>query len=408
MRIGFFTDSYLPRLDGIAISVDTFRRALEDIDHEVFVFCPKRPNMPDDDHVIPFRSVPSIWYEGYRDTLPITRSKLRIVRDANLDIVHTHTQTQMGLFGLWAAKKLRLPLVTTQHADLDLIREHRHLIIPMVALNGLLRLIAGSHIHHHPPKPSLHTASRRYVGKVVARYNNACDLVVTPSNKMLKQLLDCGTKRPIEVLPTGVDLDSINHDHAKWRQRQRAKLGLSPTDVVFMSTARLAPEKRVPIIVKQFLAVKEESADYNLHLVVVGDGPDLTRVKQLLANAGSVSKSVHLIGRVPRGEVYHWLHAADVYINICLRETQGLTISEAVAAGLPVIIADPDISPVVKHRFNGLIIDSDEELREVIKKFYKNPATIKEYGERSKKLAKSYTVLAQAIKLESFYKRLVP
>ena len=90
MRIGLFSDSYLPRMDGIAISVESFRLGLEALGHTVFVCCPKRPEQFDEpnNRIYRFSSLPSFSYEGYRDTFPFMPEHIRSVNSLRLDIIH--------------------------------------------------------------------------------------------------------------------------------------------------------------------------------------------------------------------------------------------------------------------------------------------------------------------------------
>jgi 1,2-diacylglycerol 3-alpha-glucosyltransferase len=88
MKIGFFTDRYFPQTDGVAVSVELFAKALRKLDHEVIIFCPQAPlgMKRQESDVVRFRSIPSVWYEDYRDTFPWTVANIRKVRDYNLDI----------------------------------------------------------------------------------------------------------------------------------------------------------------------------------------------------------------------------------------------------------------------------------------------------------------------------------
>src|SRR5262245_55828113 len=127
MRIGFFSDSYLPRNDGISLCTETYRAGLEALGHEVFVFCPKRPEpfVEPTKRIYRFRSLPSVFYEGYRDTIPVRGKHRRYIASLNLDIIHTFTPTQIGVLGMHLAKKHHIPLVTTSNFDVDLIHEYK-------------------------------------------------------------------------------------------------------------------------------------------------------------------------------------------------------------------------------------------------------------------------------------------
>lgn len=119
MKIGFFTDYSLPVINGVSISVELFRRALEEQGHTVYVFCPKYPKTPKDEPntIIRFKSTPGIWYDGYRDTFPWTPKNIQLVKRLKLDIIHTHAGGQILSFGTHMGYREHIPIVYSYHTD---------------------------------------------------------------------------------------------------------------------------------------------------------------------------------------------------------------------------------------------------------------------------------------------------
>ena len=105
MRIGFFSDSYLPSRDGIAISVETSRQQLEAMGHEVYIMAPA-PSLrykEKNKRVIRFPAVKGLFYEDYLTSLFFPPQALRKIEKLKLDIIHFHTPGQMGFLGAYYA-----------------------------------------------------------------------------------------------------------------------------------------------------------------------------------------------------------------------------------------------------------------------------------------------------------------
>lgn len=71
MRIGFFTDSYLPALHGVEISIESFRKALESMGHEVYIYAPEAPGYQD--------KIPMFFVLNQKKSLKIRRCALLLI-----------------------------------------------------------------------------------------------------------------------------------------------------------------------------------------------------------------------------------------------------------------------------------------------------------------------------------------
>ncbi|HVX58747.1 MAG TPA: glycosyltransferase, partial [Candidatus Saccharimonadales bacterium] len=194
MRIGIFTDSFVPRPDGIAIAVDTMRQALEQEGHEVYVFCPARPEaIYDDPHIITYPSVPAFFYEGLRAAWPFGRRKLQEIEELRLDIIHIHLPFMIGFAGLRAAKKLSIPVVMSCHQDMDYVKDYPGafllgglILLPVMLITGRFRqagrLLFARRVDKRLPW--------RYdlVRRSYTFLTDSCDAAVAPSHKIFDQL----------------------------------------------------------------------------------------------------------------------------------------------------------------------------------------------------------------------------
>ncbi len=408
MRIGFFTDSYLPRADGIAISVEEYRAGLAKLGHTVFVFCPKRPEpfIEPSDSIYRFRSLPSVVYEDYRDTFPFSRKHVKFVNSLNLDLIHTFTPMQIGLFGVYIAKRSGTPLVSTCNIDIDLVKEYRMLGVfaPVIAAGTSIssnKLMSRSNLKRLlKPSRSIDRWLERMVGVTAAFYNDQCDIVTVQSEKM-KKAIDPYMKKPTVVLPVGTDLNLVPKNPSVKSIRNRFGLPLDHT--LFISSCRLVKEKRVDFLIRAYakLSVKDKEKSA---LVIVGEGP-LGRDLKKLSHRLGLDKNVFFTGLIDHKQVFEIVSSSDIYIHASLRETQGLVLNEAAACGKPLIMIDKIANPVLKDRENGFFSENNiNDFSRKMKILLNDEERRVKYGKASKKRAIVTSQENVSKKLDNLYK----
>ncbi|MEP6710091.1 MAG: glycosyltransferase, partial [Candidatus Saccharibacteria bacterium] len=162
MRIGLFTDTYRPSINGIVFVVESLKKHLEAEGHEVFIFCPARSMRPsqhvarfdEDEHVIRFPSIKGAFYDDYDTSLFFPPRVLSQIRDLDLDVIHFFTPGQVGLMGVYASFKTNTPLIAQHCTDLREYVEHyrANMLLPgLLALVGILPFtvkINGKDLRH--------------------------------------------------------------------------------------------------------------------------------------------------------------------------------------------------------------------------------------------------------------------
>jgi 1,2-diacylglycerol 3-alpha-glucosyltransferase len=281
-----------------------------------------------------------------------------------LDIVHTHSPFSLGVFGLRAAKKQGVPRVSTFHT-----------ILPEY-VRYLSRFGEGI----------LGQITWWYCG----RYYNRCHKIITPSNALKRILLQHGIKKPIAVVPTGIDLNFFKPIEKK---KAREKLGIGD-ERVFLTLGRLGFEKNVDIVLRAF-------KDVDAKLIVAGSGPAEQKLKNLRKKLG-LQKKVSFKGYVPEKLKYIYYSAADAFIIASTSETQAIVVAEAMACGTPVIGANSLAIPeIVRDGRNGYLFEPGDikELSRLLQNF--------ELSENMKnaavKSAKRFSTQKCTDKLEKFY-----
>ncbi len=327
MRIGFFTDTYTPQINGVVSSIQLFAKALERQGHSVYIFAPTPRQRVDGPHVIRIPSVPFAFQPEMRLASAYDARAHALVRRANLDIIHSHDPFAIGLFGLAAARRYRIPYVHTYHT---LYPEYVHYI--------------------------WETRFTRAMAERLSReFCDQCDVVLAPSTKIAKALEEWGVERTIVTLPTGVDINRfVDRDEAAVT-RFREGIGIGPADRLLTFVGRIAKEKNVDLLVEAMAAIRDPRAK----LLLVGDGPhrdDLEkRVKRL-----KVGDRVILAGYIDPAEVTVAYEASHALFFASTSETQGLVVAEAMAAGLPIVAVDDlAIADAVADGVNGMLVAED-------------------------------------------------
>ena len=157
------------------------------------------------------------------------------------------------------------------------------------------------------------------------------------NSDMEKEALDAGLPKQILYwMPNPVDTDEFAPATPDERASLRHKFEI-PLDVpLVLYVGRLAPEKRLPSLLKAFARTAERVPE--ARLVLVGDGPEGEKLKQIVERL-DLSCRVRLAGRKPGAEVHLWLQAGDVFALVSANEGFSCALSEAMATGLPSVVS---------------------------------------------------------------------
>lgn len=412
MKIGFFTERYLPQTDGIVYSIESFRRELESLGHEVYIFAPA-PSLrykEKNKYIIRFPAIKGLWFEDYMTKFPWTPQAYKKAKSLHLDIIHTHTPSEMGLFGMSIALKEHIPLVSTYHTDLFEYIKHYPQVLPgAIILAQLVPLMAGrpdlfrTSFTMMKPETSVDKWSQKIVRRMIPLVNNLCDLVIAPSTKVEKQLTSWKTTKPITVLPTGVDKMATNLEEIE-QFRQTYKI--HPEDKVVLFVGRLASEKNIDLLIAAFGLVLQQLP--SAKLLIIGDNPYRatleTQVKEL-GIKNQVIFSGYITDRIKLGAAYS---VATVFAFPSLTDTQGLVIHEAANSGVPCVLIDRGITEVVVNNVSGLYAKNNAaDFAEKLVKILSDAHLHDQLGKSAMRLSARLSARQQALKLEALYQDLV-
>lgn len=423
MRIGLFTDTYRPTINGIVFVVETLKEQLESLGHEVYVFCPARTIAPgrkgqyadEDEHIVRFPSFKSGLFDDFDFTLFFPPRMLRRIKELDLDVIHIFTPSQVGLLGINAAVRHDTPLVVQHCTDLYEFVEHYPAVLPgVLALVGIVFPMSvkldGKDVREivkmYRPHANATRWNRSIISKAMTMLYSKADATIALSRKSYKQLLSWQNKNyqyDITLLPNGVN--AISAPSAAGLAAFREKWGLSEKDEVFGFVGRLGEEKNLAVLIKAMNIVGKTRP--HAKLMFVGDF-DYRETLEAMAAASRYPERIVFTGALPREELGVVYAALDVFTFPSLKDTQGWVLHEAAHARLPIVLIDREVSEVVEDGKNGYFAKNNvtDVARKVVE-LLKSPTKRTRFGDRSKELAAKFTEKKQTKKLEALYEQAI-
>ncbi|GAA5511453.1 D-inositol-3-phosphate glycosyltransferase [Deinococcus carri] len=317
LRIGLFTDTFLPDQNGIVTSVGLLSDELRARGHHVDVVAPFFPEQQDTRPDV--RRAPSVRYvflPTYRLAWPTRRDF-----EQKYDLIHTHTPLTLGLAGARLARKWNVPHVATYHTHIEAYT-------------------------HYVPGLTVLQRQTRVVTRLMGLYYRRADAVITPTAAMLDVTREMGVRHPV-VIPTSVEpevLRSAPPVESPWPAGTRRLL----------TVGRLAREKRFDLVLDTLANLPDA------HLVVLGEGPEREHLLQHAERLG-VAGRVSFLGVKPWTEIGAYYRLAELFLFASDTETQGLVLQEAQLMGVPVVAvgARGTLSGVAQGRSGYLVPPGD-------------------------------------------------
>lgn len=372
MRIGIFTDSYYPHVSGVSTSVEMLRETLEKMGHKVFIVAPNLNN----NKFCYDKSNKIIWLPGIKTGIYNTKltklysSKAMFIikNEWKLDVIHSQTEFGVGYFSRIVSKKLKIPVIHTYHT---LYEDYIHYVFK------------GKH----------NKLLKKLVVKFTKYYcEKKCDKLIVPTNKIKKLFEEkYKIKKEINVIPSGIDLKKF-YPSSKTIEKVKSikrKYKIKNNDFVLGSVGRIASEKSFDKIIynlKDLIVINS-----NIKLMLVGDGPDTEKLKQLVKNL-KIEKNVIFTGLIDYELIEYYYQTFDVLVSYSKTETQGLTIIEGLAATKPAIcINDESFKEMIQDNYNGFLAKDDNDFKEKVLLLSKDNFTYKQMSKNAKNSIYNYS-----------------
>lgn len=387
MRIGIFTDTYPPFINGVSTSIAMLEKGLREKGHDVFIVTVNPENFSykyeNEDRIIRIPGVPTGIYD-YRLTGIYSIKALNKIKDWKLDIIHSHTEFGIGTFARIVAKQYNIPLVHTYHT---MYEEYIYYIT----------------------KGYFSKASKKLVEYLTLFL---CDKLVEELIVPTKKTYDLfkekyKVKRDVNIIPTGIDVSRFykeNIDKEKVNEL-RHDLKLSRFNFNILYVGRIAKEKSIDFLINNFKDIVKKIP--RAKLIIVGDGPDMKELIDLVVK-NKLNRNCLFTGKVPWNEVPLYYMLSSVFVTASKSETQGLTVIEAMAASKPVVaINDESFSLVIESYKDGILFNDDKEYKDAIYMLYKDRKLRDKISLEARKTANNYSDLSYAKNVLEVYKKVI-
>lgn len=407
-----FTDTYLPRRDGVITSIRTLVDTLGAVGHRTLTVVPRHPDQPQDPSLVRLRAVPlgvaglrvSPW--PLRDSL--CHRALAELAHARPDVIHVHTPGPVGLLGLVAARRLGLPLVQTYHTDLHAYADAYR--FPAAAVRAGLRLYAR---RLDAPRPPMRAEVGRVLSRRPGRRRDAMDdanalllgdsdAVVVPTRAVLDRVRLPVPASRLYVVPTGVGARATTPEAVAGL---RSSCGLAPEDEVVLFVGRINREKGIDLLISAFARVT--AVRPQARLLLVGARYETRWYAGLMRAVGpTVQQRIIWVGEQPAEVVAAAYGLADVFAFPSRTDTQALVLQEAAHAAVPTVLADP-----VLHRHGALpgvgvcAGDNPDAFAAAILRLLADPGWARAVGDEAAALAARHTPARYAATMLSVYEQ---
>ena len=401
MKIAIFTDIFLDTTGGIRSSIMSQKTDLEKRGHIVYVFCPGLK--PNKDPTI--RIVPTMKFLKINGTA-LAKSPKKVIAHArkelarlDVDIVHVHHEMFASIAGMKLAREMEIPLVQTMHGREDVAIE-KNLPPGVNFIASWIINKAHARIIPHTTKIKrdnylAHSKTARNMWEMMINHANYADYVVTPTEHFLAKLRHYGLKKPATNISNGMD-DALVAKTSKAKVRE-----MKPGDNLKMIWfSRMSNEKR-PM---EFLKAVQMSG-IAAELEMYGDGNAVEKAKRYAKKHNM--RNIKVLGRKSRETIMPRLAWAHInVVNSYGFDTQGMTLLEGIATGLPAIFVDPDMEETMpKNSYVLVKSKSIKDMAAALKNLTKHPEKIKKMSQAALKEKDSILQSHQTTKLLKVYER---
>ena len=387
MRIGLFTDTYPPYINGVSTSVYMLKEALEKKGHQVYVVTVNNEStkykLENRGKIVRIPGIPTGIYD-YRLTGIYPLKALNIIKKWKLDVIHSHTEFGVGTFARIIAKQLGIPLVHTYHTMYE------------------------DYIHYIT-KGYFNRSSKKIVEYLTLFYcDKTANELIVPTRKtydLFKKKY--GVEKNIYIIPTGIEIERFYKENIATKKIKDLKeqLGIKKEDFIITFVGRIAKEKNIDFLIDaEKDLVKKHN---NIKLIIIGDGPELSVFKKKSERL-KLTDNIIFTGKVPWEDVPLYYQLSTVFSTASTTETQGLTVIEAMAGGItPVCIDDESFRNVIIDGLNGKIFKTKRNYKNIILNLYDNKNSLKKMNKQARLNAEIYSSKHYAERVLDVYGRAI-
>lgn len=352
MKIAMFTDAYFPRINGVAVSVNSYANELVRLGYEVCVVCLEYSeeqqksaffNEKASDESSPFKiiRIPSSGLIWSKEDRVARLDKWHFIKkemdEFKPDTIHINSEWMVGYFGALYARHRCIPYVYTFHT--------------------MWEDYIANYVSFLPE------FSTRKIGKEVVKfYLKRAAVIIAPTSRIASVVQRYGIDRKVEILPTGIP-ESRSKFKLKRSLQISTRLYLKFPAIrgkkILLYVGRIVKEKNLEFLYDVLANVQKKNP--HTALLMVGGGPTVEELKNSAVQRG-LGGSVFFTGYIPSNDLVYFYRLAQVFVFPSKTETQGLVTVEAMMTGLPVVaIGEMGTLDVMQGDNGGFMVKDDPQ-----------------------------------------------
>lgn len=357
MRIGQFTDTFYPIVDGVGRVVFNYATHLPRLGHECYVIAPMmdtgyRGGFPFE--LVDFTGTSLPGSPQYKAGVAILdRHYHARIANVPLDVIHAHAPFSAGMEALRLTAKRDIPLIGSFH----------------------------SKYYDDFYKATGNEALANLGVKFVIEFYDRCDEVWAVSKSSAEVLRGYGYEGDIVVMENGTELRPIVPENA---ERAAAQFAIPKGKPVLLYVGQMDWKKNILHILEAAALLAAQGSAFTL--VLAGQGADAEAIREKAETLG-IGKDTILTGHVTDTALLDGLYAlADLFVFPSLYDTFSLVLREAAAMGTPAVVTrgGSPAEPIIDGENGFLAENTPEDLARVIGKALADPAALCTIGERAR------------------------
>lgn len=376
MKILITTDTYRPTINGVVTSIESLKKALDRLGHDVRIltFSDSFNSKQEDDIYYMGSLGAGKFYPDARMNKLFYNRFYEDIMDWKPDIVHSQTEFTMFIQAKKIAKDLDIPLLHTYHT---IYEDYTHYF----SLNKKI----GKEL------------AKQFTKQII----KTTDGVVVPTNKIYNLLTEYNIHEDIYVAPTGINVQKLS-ECDDFDIRSGYKIPEDKHIVLFLG--RIGKEKNITEILQYLENIDRD----DIVFIIAGAGPFLAELKDICSNS-KIRDRLIFTGMIDSSKVGNFYSKADVFVSASTSETQGLTFIESMACSTPIICRHDDcLDGVLIDGKTGFGYDTEEEFIDYLNQILDNKKLRDKMGKNCKQLVdENYTEDSFANKIEQIYKKVI-
>ena len=376
MKILITTDTYRPTINGVVTSIESLKKALDRLGHDVRIltFSDSFNSKQEDDIYYMGSLGAGKFYPDARMNKLFYNRFYEDIMDWKPDIVHSQTEFTMFIQAKKIAKDLDIPLLHTYHTVYE---DYTHYF----SLNKKI----GKEL------------AKQFTKQII----KMTDGVVVPTNKIYNLLTEYNIHEDIYVAPTGINVQKLSNCD-DFDIRSGYKIPEDKHIVLFLG--RIGKEKNITEILQYLENIDRD----DIVFIIAGAGPFFSELKDICSNS-KIRDRLIFTGLIDSSKVGNFYSKSDVFVSASTSETQGLTFIESMACSTPIICRHDDcLDGVLIDGKTGFGYDTEEEFIEYLNRILDNEKLRDEMGKNCKQLVdENYTEDSFANKIEQIYTKVI-